>query len=284
MAQFRFEAIGTTWDVEFEGVNDAEALMARVHARIDEFDRAYSRFRSDSLVTLMSKKAGTYMLPEDAKPMLELYFSIYKTTLGAVTPLIGQALSDAGYDAEYSLQTKTMRTPPALEEVLEYSHPILVVKKPVLLDFGAAGKGYLVDIIASMLKDAGVTSGVVDAGGDIAAFGREEKIALEDPNDATRAVGVAHIGNQSICGSSGNRRAWGKFTHILDPQSLTSPTHIAAVWVAADTTMLADAMTTCLYFTPASTLLRQYQFEYLLLRQGGSVEKSPRFPAELFER
>jgi thiamine biosynthesis lipoprotein len=286
MAQYRFDAIGTKWEVEFDLPNgDSGALMEHVHERIDEFDRNYSRFRADSLVTRMSK-AGTYDLPDDAEPMLSLYLALNRVTLGAFTPLIGQALSDAGYDVQYSFSMREMHRPPALQDVLSYEHPTLTLKEPVLLDFGAAGKGYLVDIVASFLKDAGASRAVVDAGGDIAAFGQIEpvRIGLEDPNDLQKAIGTALIKDESICGSAGNRRAWGKFTHILDPYTLESPQGIAAVWATAATTMLADAMATCLYFVPPATLRRHYQFEYLILRPDGSVEASPQFPAELFTR
>lgn len=286
MSKYRFDAIGTKWHVEFAlpgTEEDARALMDRVHERIARFDAAYSRFRADSLVSQMAANAGIYELPDDAEPMLSLYFALNKKTLGAFTPLIGQALSDAGYDASYSLKEKPMRTPPKLDQVLSYEHPNLTLKEPALLDFGAAGKGYLIDLVADMLKSAGAKDIVVDAGGDIAvAKEQAERIALEDPNDPAKAVGVASIRNQSICGSAGNRRAWGRFTHILDPYALESPRHIAAVWVVADTAMLADAMTTCLYFVPPSALARDYRFEYLILYPYGSIEKSAHFPAELF--
>ncbi|HEV8677718.1 MAG TPA: FAD:protein FMN transferase [Candidatus Paceibacterota bacterium] len=286
MARYRFDAIGTKWDVEFdlEGSADGDALMERMHERIAAFDKHYSRFRADSLVSEMAARAGTFEMPDDAQPMLDLYFDLNRKTLGAFTPLIGQALSDAGYDADYSLVERAMHAPPPLRSVISYEHPALMLAQPLLLDFGAAGKGYLVDIVALMLKDAGAIRAVVDAGGDIASFGSEIKIALEDPADASQAIGTAHIQNQSICGSAGNRRAWGRFTHILDPRTLESPEGIKAVWVVAETAMLADALTTCLYFVPPATLLRDYRFEYLVLRPDGSVEASPRFPAELFAR
>jgi hypothetical protein len=46
--------------------------------------------------------------------------------------------------------------------------------------------------------------------------------------------------------------------------------------------MLADALSTCLYFIPAEKLRAHYHFEYLVLRADYSVETSSNFPAELF--
>ncbi len=284
--EYEFEAIGTHWHIEFElESGDPDALMRDVHNRIAQFDKNYSRFREDSLVTRMSKVAGRHLMPDDADPMLSLYFDLYERTGGALTPLIGQVLIDAGYDAEYSLVPKEISMPPKLGEVLSYESPYLTLHTPTMLDFGAAGKGYLVDIVAKILLEAGAVSSTVDAGGDISVYSANNvpvRIGLEHPLDTTQAIGVAEIVNQSICGSAGNRRAWDRFHHIIDPRSLKSPRDILAVWVVADTALLADALTTCLYMVPVGTLSPHYSFEYLLLRPDFSVEKSANFPAEIF--
>ena len=159
MAQFNFGAIGTTWLIdiykEFSSAEEA-VLLAEIKNRIDIFDKAYSRFRDDSLVIKMSKESGDFVLPDDAEPMLALYYDLYKRTDGLVTPLIGNLISDAGYDAKYSLKQKgELHAPPTWEESMEYKHPVLTIKKPVLLDFGAAGKGCLIDLVAKVLEENG---------------------------------------------------------------------------------------------------------------------------------
>src|SRR5690348_14240178 len=98
---FRFDAIGTAWTIEiFEPLSASQRsqLEQAIMRRIGQYDKDYSRFRDDSLIAAMSKKAGKYTLPDDAKPLFELYRQLYEATGGAVTPLIGQTLSDAGYD------------------------------------------------------------------------------------------------------------------------------------------------------------------------------------------
>ncbi len=287
MAEHSFEAIGTHWKILINDAltqKDEASLLARIRARIDEFDRDYSRFRDDSLVTKMSQEAGEYELPRDAEPMLDLYRELYALTGGLVTPLIGDVLIGAGYDAQYSLKPTEMRVPPAWEEALEYRFPRLVMRKPAMLDFGAAGKGYLVDIVAGLLKASGARSFSVNAGGDICAYdeqGKPARIGLEHPGHPDQAIGVADIANRSICGSSGNRRAWGEFHHIINPHTLLPVRDTAAVWVVANTTMLADALATCLFFVAPSVLSR-YPFEWLMMDRDGAIEHSAHFPAELF--
>ncbi len=287
-AEFVFEAIGTHWQIdvldELTPPNQ-DILFKLICERIAIFDQHYSRFRTDSLVSAMAQKAGTYALPPDAEPLLAMYQRLYQLTQGAMTPLIGSVLVDAGYDAGYSLQPKTLRKPPAWEEVLAGDFKNLVLNQPALLDFGAAGKGYLIDLVAGILTTHGLTTFCVDAGGDMRYQSDDKKslrVGLENPVDTNQAIGVATITNQSICGSAGNRRAWGEFHHIINPHTLTSPRSILAAWVVADRTLIADALTTALFFVPSATLRQDFNFEYVLMRADHSIEKSPGFPGEFF--
>jgi thiamine biosynthesis lipoprotein len=300
-----FSGIGTTWDVSLPDScadSQAEALIQSIKARIDVFDKAYSRFRADSLITEISKKAGSYHLPADAQPMMDLYKKMYDITQGKVTPLIGTVISDAGYDASYSLKPKDLiASAPHWENVLEYTANTdgsveLTTKIPVLLDFGAAGKGYLVDIVAHILKDAGLRDFIVNAGGDIAyenetsgSNGTDSgndanlKVGLENPDNTEQAIGIVEIpSGKSICGSAINRRAWDRFHHIIDPDTVSSPQHIIALWTVADSTLLADGMATALFFKDGKDLQKEFNFEYALVRADHSVEQSPGFPGSFF--
>ena len=287
MAQFNFEAIGTIWQIDiYQELSEKKEndVLLSIKNRIELFDKAYSRFRSDSLVTEMSKQSGAFTLPSDAQPMFDLYHDMYMRTNGLITPLVGDLLSDAGYDAEYSLrQKKELQSPPEWDDVLEYTHPILKMKKPALLDFGAAGKGYLIDLVGQVLEANGIFAYCIDAGGDILHKNTVPiRVGLENPENPDQVIGVYTLQNESICGSAGNRRAWGEFTHIINPKTLVSPRNILALWVAADTAMLADALATCLFFVEPKTCTGVYDFEYILIRDDHSVEKSTHFSGEIF--
>lgn len=285
----QFDAIGTHWQIDIPDDRPQTAVHAtlkRIHQRIAEFDQAYSRFRADSLVTTISKQAGRYRLPADSGPMMSLYQQLYHLTDGLVTPLVGQLLADAGYDAQYSLQVQRPLTPPpGWEETLVYQKPYLTTKKPVLLDFGAAGKGYLVDLVCELLEAEKICNYCVDAGGDIryrATDNTALRVGLENPSNTKQVIGISTLVNQSICGSAINRRAWGNFNHVMNPVTLQSVSSILATWVVADTTLIADAIATCLFFAPPEILSKEFLFSYLILKSDYSVEKSPNFPAELF--
>ncbi len=286
MTKYEFEAIGTHWTIDINkelSLDEETLLLRKIKGRIAEFDFAYSRFRDDSIVSKMSQVVGEYKLPADANEMISLYKKMYEVTGGLVTPLIGKVLVDAGYDAKYSLVSKELTKPKRWEEVMEWKNPILKLKEPVLLDFGAGGKGYLVDIISELLEENRIHSYCVDAGGDMRHRGKEPiKVGLEHPNDTSSVIGVLDLKDESLCGSAGNRRAWGEFHHVISPETLSSPKEILAVWTLAKTTLLADILTTGLFFVPAETLLKHFEFEYLILRPDFSIEKSENFNAELF--
>lgn len=282
-----FEAIGTHWQIDMAGVKqgDAARLRTAILERIGNFDRQYSRFRQDSLVAEMARRAGTYRLPDDAGPLFDMYREMYLLTDGAMTPLAGQMLADAGYDASYSLREGEVSHPPAWEEVMEYDFPELRLSRPAMLDFGAAGKGYVVDLVASLLDAEGCDEYCVDAGGDMVRRGPEDdplRVGLEHPDEMGMAIGVAYLRGGALCGSAGNRRAWGRFHHVIDPRSLRSPTHIRALWVTAGSALLADALTTALYFASPEVLGKRYNFEYAIIHEDYSLRHSAGFPAEFF--
>jgi thiamine biosynthesis lipoprotein len=285
---YSFEAIGTQWSITIKDElteHTGQMLKKEIADRIEIFDQTYSRFREDSLVRKAAKSSGNLTFPKDAKQLFALYKSLYHITDGSFTPLIGDVLSDAGYDAVYSLQPGKLRKTEKWEDVFSFTYPILTMKKPAILDFGAAGKGYLVDIVGGMLQAHDVKNFCVDGSGDLlykSATSEPLRVGLEHPEDPTKAIGVATITDGSICGSAGNRRKWGEFTHIIDPHTQTSPKDIVAIWVVAETAILADALATCLSFTSAEKLQKFYQFEYVLIKADYTLEKSQDFPGEFF--
>ena len=292
---FKFGAIGTSWQIDIhDDISEEEGnlIFEKIQKRIDAFDQHYSRFREDSLVMKMAQpkddvSARSYEMPEDFSLMWQLYEKLERITEGKMTPLIGQVLIDAGYDAEYSLvQKKDLEVPPRRSEVAELDGNKLILKKPLLLDFGAIGKGYLIDIVSEILEIEGILSYCVEAGGDMRyrnSAGEKMKVGLENPLNFQEVIGVIDILDQSLCGSSGSRRKWGKFHHIINSQTLSSPSDILSVWVLADTTRLADALTTALFFVSPEVLKKEYNFEYLILHSDFSISRSSEFNAKLYE-
>jgi thiamine biosynthesis lipoprotein len=287
-AQFSFEAIGTSWKIDIFDEVSPEAsslLLKKIQDRVELFEQTYSRFRDTSLISQISQKAGEYILPDDAKLLFDTYKKFYDLTGGMLTPLIGSLMEETGYDAKYSLVSRELHHPLRWEDVLDYDFPRLSVKKPVSLDFGALGKGYCIDIVGDILKTEGIESFCVDAGSDILCqqnAGEALQIGLENPNDFSEVIGVAEIKNQSICGSSGSRRKWGDFHHIMHPFALKSVDAVLATWAIAPTALLSDALASALFFMPGTFLRNNFDFEYIVLYPDFSVDVSSGFKGEVF--
>lgn len=291
MHKIAFEAIGTKWLVEIEdklSLEQSNQLKNKIILLCQKFDKTFSRFRADSIVAEMSRKSGQYKLPDDALPLLSLYQKLYKDTRGIFTPLIGQVLSDAGYDSAYSLKPKKeIASPPKWEEALDFKFPVLTLKKPALLDFGAGGKGHLVDILSKFISDAGIKNFCVDGSGDMFYKNNKNKtmsIGLEHPKHAGQVIGTINLASgQSLCASAGNRRVWGKYHHIINPATLKSPKTVIASWVVADSALLADTLATALILVPPSWLKNKYNFSYLIVKSDYTYYKDKTFGATIFD-
>ncbi len=278
--KLEFEALGTRWVVE-RPAGIPPHLEHTIHATLERIDETWSRFRDDSLVAEMARKAGAYEVPSADGALLQWYHRLYEATDGAVTPLIGQTLADAGYDSQYSLrQKKTIHTTPAWDDRLSLHSNTLEVKKPTLIDVGAAGKGFAIDAVAALLAD----DYTVDAGGDIRLAGHTETIGLEHPLQPGVVIGTVTVQEGSICGSAGNRRAWGDgaWHHILDPRTSKPAADVLATWAIAPTAMEADGLATALFFVPPERLQGLADFRFVVLYADGSVRHTKHKDIQLF--
>lgn len=261
-----FEAIGTRWKIT--PALD-HAVQVQVTARIEAFDKTYSRFREDSTIASLTKKPGSVTLPEDSQYLFQLYRTFYELTRGKMTPLVGDQLVAAGYDSEYSFRPKELPKIHEWDEAISYKDFTLTVKNPTVLDFGAIGKGYLVDIIAKLLDEAGAVQYVINAGGDIIQKGRGSQVVyLESPEDPEIAIGEIQIRNKAICGSGTRQRNWGAFHHVIDPSLKKSVDEVQATWVIADTAAVADGIATALFFVSPDVVRKHFSFDYVILEQG----------------
>lgn len=279
-----FDAIGTSWAI------DAAApvpLIARdaVAAVIDRFDREWSRFRDDSLVSALAEgRSASVALPDDADAMLSLYDELDRATAGAVNPLIGDALTRLGYDARLSLAPEGGPVAaPDWRRDLSWSDGMLRLERPATIDVGALGKGRLVDLVVDTLAPHVSGDLIVDASGDLAARGAPVRVGLEHPYDATRAIGVVTVQDAALCASAINRRAWGDgLHHVLDARTGVPVRAYAATWALADTAMRADALATALFFDGGPELAASWDAQWVRMRTDGRVEWSPGFSGEIF--
>ncbi|WP_248759973.1 FAD:protein FMN transferase [Pseudarthrobacter sp. SSS035] len=281
---FRFDGIGTRWEISTPRPLDA-SVRARLLALVERYDGGWSRFRSDSTVGAMARQPGRYELPPEAADLGRLYRTLYEVTGGAMTPLIGGSLERLGYDAAYSLRPAGNALPaPRWEDVLTWDGNVLTTTAPLVLDIGAAGKGQLVDLLAIELRSCGVDSFVIDASGDLLHRGPDPvSVALEHPYDPARAIGTVPLAGGALCASASNRRAWGDgLHHVLDGTTGLPVSTAVATWTMAESTMVADALATALFFVPGKELERSFDFSWLTVFSDGAAAYSAGFEGTLF--
>jgi FAD:protein FMN transferase len=283
-AELAFEAIGAPWRITTSRALPT-SVAAAIAARIDEFDAVYSRFRPDSLVTRVASTSGSWKFPPDAAALFTLYRTLYNATEGAMSPLVGARLEDLGYDRDYTLRPRNeVVDVPVWDDIIHWDGTTLTTTKPVLLDVGAAGKGYLVDLVAAILREHGIEEYLVDASGDLLHRGAEPvRVGLEHPHDPTKAIGICELANAAICASAPGRRTWGPgLHHILDATTGEPTMSVAATWAVAKSGLVADGLATALFFASAPALSASLTFEYVRMFPDARVEYSRSFPGELF--
>lgn len=282
MSVWRFDAIGTRWEIESEH-DLTPAERARVSSVIDGFDATWSRFRADSLVERLRQSPGTVPAPADAAAMLDAYRELDAATVGAVNPTVGGALEALGYDATVSLRVGAATPAPGgWQRAVWWTPEELQVTAPVLLDVGALGKGRLVDLVVDALYDVDGRL-VVDASGDLRVRDGSTRVALEHPYDLTSAIGVVEVSDGALCASATNRRAWGGgLHHVLDARTGMPVRTWAATWAIGPDAMRADAVATALFFDGGAELAARWGIEWVRMSTDGRAERSAGFDGTLF--
>lgn len=122
-------------------------------------------------------------------------------------------------------QTRTLLQNIDYEKVL-LEENFVTMPDGMQLDFGAVGKGYTGDIIAELLKEQGVTSALLDIGGNIQMVGRKPdgsrwRLGIQNPF-WEGSLGVLESGDGAVVTSGNYERYFigedGKqYKHIIDP-------------------------------------------------------------------
>lgn len=287
-AAFRFSAIGTSWQIDTDEPLP-ETLRQQIVTLTEDFDRVWSRFRADSLVAAVAyaPDGGRFEFPSRDTALLNLYDRLVAATGGALDPLIGRDLELFGYDADYTLTADRAALadyrPDSWTCDVRREGTTLVTDHPVVIDVGAAGKGYLVDLIAHTLRETGIDRFVVDGSGDLCHQGPDPVIVgLEHPTRPGRVIGTVPLRDRALCASATTRRAWSDgLHHVLDGRTRRPVSGVIAAWALADDAATADGLATALFVTDPDCL-DGFAFSWVRMLTDGRVQWSNDFDGELF--
>lgn len=122
------------------------------------------------------------------------------------------------------------------------------------IDLGAIAKGYAVGEGVEVLRENGIESALIDAGGDIYALGRRGsdpwKVGIRSPRDDD-LLGYLEVEDVAVMGSGDYERFFVqdgvRYHHILDPKTGYPAGELAGITVTAPDPMTADAWATALF-------------------------------------
>lgn len=129
-------------------------------------------------------------------------------------------------------------------------------EKGMKINLGAIAKGYIVDRMVSFLKEKGIKTLLVNAGGDIYASGSPSgrtswKIGMRDPRNFQGVKEIIDIRDMGVATSGDYEKYFlmnGKrYSHIIDPETGYPASGVISVTVIAETAVEADALATALF-------------------------------------
>lgn len=263
---------------EFDGY--ANVIYNRIKDLHEKYD-IYNEYDGVNNIKTINDMAGIEAVPvsEDIISMLKFGKQAYIDTDGTVNIAMGAVLRIwHDYRTEGIEDPQNAKLPPmeelkaaaALTDINdlvidEAAGTVYLTRRGMSLDVGAIAKGFAVQLATNEAKQAGMTSALVNIGGNICSVGK--------PFDGVRArwgVGVqtpkpeADIGqdiidtvfvNDTSVVTSGNYQRYyvvaGKaYNHIIDKDTLMPANRFDSVTVVCGDSATADMLSTCLYVLP----------------------------------
>ena len=256
---------------EFAGnCNAVSELLGEYHKLFD----IYYEYSGINNIKTINKNAGISPVEVDEKLIDFLTYckELYAITDGRTNVAMGSVLKlwhDCREEAEEDISAARIPSEDALTEARKHCNiDSLIIDKAagtvyisdpdMSLDVGAVGKGYATEKAAKLLIDRGVTSYVLNIGGNIRAIG--EKVTgsgwvtgITNPNKLSSESFVCKVSikDVSLVTSGDYERYYTvdgvKYHHIIDPDTLMPADYFTSVSVFTPDSGFADALSTALF-------------------------------------
>mgnify|MGYP005955586351 CR=1 FL=1 len=283
----QFFAMDTVMTVSAWGGGGQEAAE-QARDVVDRLDALLSVTDETSELYAANHSGGrpVSLSPETAQ-VLEQALDLCRDSRGALDITLYPVVKAWGFTTD----SCTVPDDAALIELLErvdwtrvsLEEDVLTLPAGMELDLGAVAKGFAADRAAESLRAAGVSSALLDLGGNIQAVGSRPdgspwRVAVQDPDGGW--LGVLEVADQAVVTSGGYQRYFEedgeRYWHILDPATgrparsgLTSATAVGPGGA------VCDGLSTTLFvlgLEESVDLWRQQgDFEFLLLTEEGEL-------------
>ncbi len=233
------ECIQAAIDAAFRAVARVDLLMS-VH-----------RYRSDIGRLNRSRPGASVLVHRWTYQVLSQAQTLWRDSGGTFDCNVGKSLMKAGLLPK---RCGSGATSPALSGTLGMAitlraHRRIGVARSSSIDLGGIAKGFAIDQAVQVLQAHHMSSGVVNAGGDLRTFGQAaQPIWRRCPTDPSTAEPIGHLQNGAIATSAPyftqhKRRVNRYSSAIVNPKTNTFCAMPNSVSVIARTGMLADALT-----------------------------------------
>jgi FAD:protein FMN transferase len=254
----RFEISVVSDDEDF-----AANCIEKAVGEIQRIEKLLTTFDDNSQTNLINKNAGiapvkvgreVFDIIQRSKRISEITQGAFDITYGSIDKSLWnfdknmKALPDAA-------------TAKKLVRLINYRNVLLDVKKCTVflsekgmrIGFGGIGKGYAAERAKIILQENGVKSGIVNAAGDLIAWGCQPDgkpwtIGIADPNAVRNQFSSLDITDMAVA-TSGNYEKFvmidgKKYSHTIDPKTGMPVTGIKSVTIICANAEVADAMAT----------------------------------------
>ena len=261
------EALGTTWAVQWKTADavEEETVRAGIVQTLARLDLAMSTWRPDSEISRVRAGGKVPVSPETAMVILA-GLDLAHHTHGAFDPTVQPLMELWGLHGNPRTSEPTAGEIAAAHSQVGWSR-VRVEKNEgqwfvdaggTALDLGGMAKGTGVDWIAANFEDWGITSFLIEVGGEMRLSGEGPRgtwrVGIDHPTqrNAGRPLAFVWSGSDRAVATSGNYRNQYQLegrtiAHTMDPRTATPvSTGVLSATVVAPDCQTADGVATAL--------------------------------------
>ena len=256
-------------------IEAAFAAVERVHHLMSFHDPAsdVSRFNRKAFGRAIAIDAWTYMV-------LEIALDLHRRSNGvfdiAVAPILQRLGLLPAFEEGGGSSSKTFGSAAAVE--LLPGNRVRMREDGSKIDLGGIAKGFAVDRAVDVLREHAIPSGLVNAGGDLAAFGPDDHtVDVRNPRHPGQLLCRVAVRNAALASSGlifDPVQPHGSLhSAIIDPESSQPVTAICGATVRAPCCLVADALTKVVMIagSASSETLDHYGASALFVTASGEV-------------
>jgi FAD:protein FMN transferase len=279
--------LGTFVEIEAAGAARSE-LDAAIDAAFDAVARVHrlmSFHERDSDVSRLNREASLRPVNVDAWTfqVLQAVVEMHRQTNGIFDITVAPALQAMGLLPRLDDDRAIARPAGSLDAIELLPENTIRFRYPdVRIDLGGIAKGFAVDRALEALRGFGISSGMVNAGGDLAAFGPDPRtIHIRHPRDPRRLMCSVEVICEALASTA---RRFDPFqsadttpSAIIDPATGKSSHAVDGATVRARSCMVADALTKIIMISGTGALqwLEHYNASALLVSGDSDIRITP---------